>query len=89
MHILVSMLHASLTYSTMYPAFIEKHTQHASRPSLVYHTTTMSFEIELNMITIAALYWETVASFNRLFDHFKGSQDPPDMLPDNFGQLKV
>jgi hypothetical protein len=49
----------------------------------------MSFEIELNTITIAALYWESVASFNRLFDHFKGSQDPPDTLPDDFGRLKV
>jgi hypothetical protein len=49
----------------------------------------MSFEIALDQITIAALYWESVATFNRLFDTFKALQDPPDTLPDDFGRLRV
>jgi hypothetical protein len=49
-----------------------------------------SENIALDQITIAALYWESVAAFNRLFDHFKtASQDPPDTLPDDFGRLRV
>ncbi|KAI5792247.1 hypothetical protein FPQ18DRAFT_378468 [Pyronema domesticum] len=47
----------------------------------------MSSGTELDQITIAALYWESVATFNRLFDHFK--EDSPDTLPNDFGRLKV
>jgi hypothetical protein len=49
-----------------------------------------SENIALDQIAIAALYWESVAAFNRLFDHFKtASQDPLDTLPDDFGRLRV
>jgi hypothetical protein len=51
-------------------------------------SANMSSEIlALDQITIAALYWESVATFNRLFDNFK--EDSPDTLPDDFGRLKV
>ncbi|KAI5788617.1 hypothetical protein FPQ18DRAFT_379732 [Pyronema domesticum] len=53
------------------------------------YSATISSEIALDQITIAALYWESVATFNRLFDNFKALQDPPDTLPDDFGRLGV
>jgi hypothetical protein len=49
----------------------------------------MSSGTTLDLITIPALYWESVASFDRLSDHFKGLQDAPDTLPDDLGRLKV
>ncbi|KAI5789276.1 hypothetical protein FPQ18DRAFT_403484 [Pyronema domesticum] len=49
----------------------------------------MSSEMTLDHITIAALYWESVAAFNRLLDHFnKSSHNPPDTLPDDCGWLR-
>lgn len=49
----------------------------------------MSSGIALDPITIMALIWQSVASFNRILDHFEWSQDPSDTLPDDFGRLKV
>jgi hypothetical protein len=55
-----------------------------------HQSITMSSVIALDPITIAALFWQSVASFNRLLDHFKrSSEDPPDTLPDDLGRLKV
>lgn len=49
----------------------------------------MSSKIELNQITIAALYWEAVASCRRLFNFFGESPESPTSLADDFGRLKV
>jgi hypothetical protein len=62
------------------PRIHEQHTPLPDHRCNFHQSVTMSSEIALNQITIAALYWEPVAVFNRLFDHFKGSQDPSDTL---------
>jgi hypothetical protein len=47
--------------------------------------------MQLDQITIAALYWEAVATFGRLFEFYAKSteQDTPATLTDSFGRLKV
>jgi hypothetical protein len=49
----------------------------------------MASEIALDHITITALYWESIKSFNRLLDFLGSSKDAASTLPDDFGRLKV
>lgn len=45
--------------------------------------------MSLAEIKIFALYWQSIASFHRLLDHFAEPADLPATLPDDFGRLKV
>jgi hypothetical protein len=54
------------------------------------NSPAMSSPKVVDLITIHALYWEAIASFQQLFHFFDNStEDVPDTLADDFGRLKV